>query len=134
MSNDEGIERTPEDHARFSENMAAIRKSQMARIADALSQLDAHTIYDRRALNDLAAAGVDVNRLSSQTPRQVANAIKARGLGGSIDPNAPDQLYTGHVVSDEVVRQLGLLPAGRAFYGRGSAHRANIQQLRDLSK
>ena len=100
------------------------------KIADALANLDSHSIYDERALEPLARWGIDVDKLTSHTRKQVASMIVERGLGGTLDPEAPDKLYSGYIVSDQVVAQLGLVPAGRMFHGRGSAHHANIEQLR----
>lgn len=99
-------------------------------LADWLADLDSHGVYDAEKLSELDEADRAV--VPTQTPKQVAAAMEARGLGGWLDTDA-GRLFTGYATAEALCRRrLGELPnTVLRLHGRGSIQRACIQALRE---
>jgi hypothetical protein len=101
-------------------------------LADWLEEnVDSHGIYDAAMLKQLDpqdAAVVPVN-----TRAEVAEAIRARGLGGNLTVEGPEPLFTGWHAAEAVCRRrLGELPeAVLRIQGRGTIFRMCVAALRE---
>jgi hypothetical protein len=100
-------------------------------LADWLSDLDSHSVYDVEKLDELDAHDRAV--VPTQTPAQVSAAMKARGLGGWLDESIDNRLFTGYAAAEALsTHRIGHLPESvLRLSGRGSIHRACIQALRE---
>jgi len=99
-------------------------------VADWLSELDSHSIYDSGALElELAekVLGVPTN-WPSQTQPAVKRAMDRRGLGGTIAPDDGKRLATGHEIAEFLAVELAGFRS--RCHGRGSIHRSCIAALR----
>jgi hypothetical protein len=121
-------------------------------IADWLTDLDSHGIYDARmVITDAPGLGLSAKmqddgmiivrdprtgheaRIWSQTAEATRTAIEQRGLGGYFDPKDAERFVTGWVVAEQLALGLtggekGLLPK---LQGRGSRFREAIRILRE---
>jgi len=111
--------------------MTAYGRDERAALAAWLDGLDSHTIYPVDELAaELRALGWRDPLPTGSTHAQIARAIDARGLGGELAPDDGRRLIAGFEVSRWLAAyMLGHAPGDR-FYGRGSAHRANVAGLR----
>jgi hypothetical protein len=95
------------------------------------TEVDSHGIYDAELLKALDPQDAAV--VPTQTRAEVAEAIRARGLGGTLAETGPEPLFTGHVAAEALCRRrLGHLPESvLRLSGRGSIHRECVRVLRE---
>lgn len=101
------------------------------KLSDWLEQYGSHDVYDAAILDDCPIA--DAREIvPTQTPRQVAAAMRDRGLGGWMDPDAAAVLVTGYVMAEALgAKALGAPGSWTRYQGRGSRFRAVIRDLRE---
>lgn len=109
-------------------------------------KIGSHTVYSAKKLEELEEMGLGVRftknhvvfsspitpaPLSMQldTHAEVEASIKARGLGGTLEPDNGELLFTGYVLSGMLCWWLLGSDPGDRFFGRGSAHRASIAAM-----
>lgn len=100
-------------------------------LADWLEEnLDSHGIYDAAMLEQIDPQDRDV--VPVNTRAEVAEAIRARGLGGHLAVEGPEPLFTGWHAAEAVCRRrLGDLPEEvLRVQGRGTIFRMCIAALR----
>lgn len=93
--------------------------------------IDSHGIYDAGLLEQLDPQDAAV--VPTQTRAEVAESIRRRGLGGNLDADGPEPLFTGHVAAEALCdRRLGRLPEKvTRLSGRGSIFRECVKALRE---
>jgi hypothetical protein len=92
---------------------------------------DSHGIYDAEMLTQLDPQDAAV--VPTQTRAEVADAIRARGLGGNLAEDGPEPLFTGYVAAEALCRRRvgGLPDSVLRLSGRGSIHRECVRVLRE---
>lgn len=102
-------------------------------VADFLDGLDSHAIYDLDGIwVDLDAIGYDGPKPEGASLAEMRRAIDARGLGGTLlaEGRPGQRLIAGYQLAALVARRLLGEAPGDAFFGRGSAFRANVAAIR----
>jgi hypothetical protein len=105
-------------------------KSAFSSIADALSDLGSHDIYDVKYVEKvLREAGYQDNLPKGRSSTETNTTIDNRGLGGTYVKNDSILYIGGYEVSNWVASNLGVAPVSKM--GRGSQHRSNIAAIRE---
>lgn len=94
------------------------------------SQFDSHGIYDAGKLSELEQFGIPADIVPTYTHDQQVAAIEARGCGGWIEDHGT-RTFVGYMLSGALARYVTGNEPGAQFFGRGSAHRANLAALRE---
>ena len=99
-----------------------------AKPTDLLAEMDSHGVYSAKMLGDCE---FDTSTVPVESHASIEAQIKARGLGGWMEPDNGAGLITGYKVATALARKfLGDAP-GLAFHGRGSSFRADVAALKE---
>jgi len=101
-------------------------------LADWLDEnIDSHGIYDVAMLGQIDPQDAAV--IPTQTRAEVAESIRARGLGGHLNAEGPEPLFTGWVAAEALCRRrLGDLPEEvLRVQGRGTIFRMCVAAIRN---
>lgn len=96
--------------------------------SELLEDLDSHGIYGVEAFEECEFSTACI---PTQTPESMKREIVARGLGGTINLDAGEEMFSGWKAAHALAKEyLGEDPGSR-YQGRGSAFRASLQGLKE---
>lgn len=92
-----------------------------------LESLDSHGIYGVGAFDECE---FDTSSIPTQSPESMRREIIARGVGGTINMDAGEDMFSGWKAAGALAKQFLGSDPGASYQGRGFAFRASLEGLK----